>query len=321
MSSATFPVTRRPSLQLPLPRILYAVPTLVIMAAGLGSRYGGAKQIDAVGPSGEMLLDYAVFDARRAGFTRIVFVVRDELAARIDAHARRFPADLEMRSVVQDEDRSTAARPRPSGARPWGTVHAALAARSVADPPFVVLNGDDFYGPTAYAIAKRALDDAEGGQRAAVIGMRLVSTLSKHGPVTRAICETAAGCLTCIEEVQRIERREDGIVGLDRSGAVRRLSGDEVVSMNMWMLSATAIERLAERFGHFFRLRGDDPDAELPLPEAVGELVAEDALQVQVHEAPGPWFGLTHGQDRSHVVAALRALVDQGVYPEALWRH
>jgi hypothetical protein len=296
------------------------VSTLVVMAAGLGSRYGSPKQIDRVGPSHETLVEYAVFDARRAGFTRVVFVIRPDLSDAFKDLAARLPADIAVDCAIQDLSAlppGVAGRPRT---RPWGTVHAVLAARSLVSSPFAVLNADDFYGSAAYRIAREACDEAARHASATVVGFPLAATLSPHGPVVRAVCVAENGWLTAIDEVYGLEPAANGIRGWTASGAPRLMQGTEIASMNLWVFPPAIFALLAVGFERFVRGRGRDGDAELPLPEAVGELISQGAVRVRVREAPGPWFGLTHRQDREALVAELRALVASGTYPHALWR-
>jgi hypothetical protein len=289
------------------------------MAAGLGSRYGGFKQVDRVGPSGEMLLEYAVFDARRAGFRRVVFVIRHELADAFAELARGLPRDLEASWVFQDADRLPAWFERTDRTKPWGTVHAVLAARDAIAAPFAAVNADDFYGASAYPLAMSACGEAQRDQTAAVIGLPLAGTLSDHGPVVRGICQTAGGWLTGLDEVYGIERTGDGARGTSAESP-RHLTGGELASMNFWVFPPIVFDRLEESFDAFLRVRGRDPSAELPLPEAVGELIQGRAVRVRAIEAPGPWFGLTHMDDRPRVMAGLRELHERGEYPDPLWR-
>ena len=285
-------------------------PTVVLMAAGRGSRYGGAKQLDNIGPSGETLLDYAVYDARRAGFTRFVFVTRADLMSEMAGRAKHFPKDVSVKCVVQDEsDRM----------RPWGTVHAVLVAEASGDGPVVALNADDFYGSRAYELAAHACRRTAANGEATVIGMPLEQTLSEYGPVIRAICRTSNGWLTVLDEVHDLTRDGTGIGGHARDGEARTFSGSEIVSMNLWVLPQPLLGALADFLADFKESHSDDPEAELPLPEAIGELITRDAAQVRVLESPGPWFGLTHSRDRSAVVTGLQVLVDRGIYPRMLW--
>lgn len=299
--------------------IAAVAPTLLVMAAGLGTRYGGFKQVDRVGPRGEMLLEYGVFDARRAGFRRVVFIIRRELAPAFDALARGLPSGLDVACVYQDVDRLPAWFAPPVRTKPWGTVHAVLAARDAIGEPFAVVNADDFYGAAAYRLAIAACADTARDGTSAVIGLPLARTLSDHGPVVRAICRIANGWVTQLDEVYAIEKAGDGAQGTD-AGGPRRLSGHELASMNFWILAPSVFPQLEDRFAAFLRRRGADASAELPLPEAIGELIQAGSIRVRAIEAPGPWFGLTHAGDRPHVIAGLHDLHARGEYPDPLWQ-
>ena len=266
-----------------------------------------------------MLLEYAVFDARRAGFRRVVFIIRRELADAFAELARGLPADLDVSWVFQEADRLPAWFAPAPREKPWGTVHAVLSARDAITTPFAAVNADDFYGAAAYRLAMPACDDAQRAGTAAVIGLPLSATLSDHGPVVRGICRLADGWLTALDEVYAIERTAEGARGTT-AGAPRLLSGVELASMNFWVFPPAMLGLLEECFEAFLRQRGHDLSAELPLPEAVDDLIRNRAARVRAIEAPGPWFGLTHTDDRPKVRAGLRALHGRGEYPGPLWR-
>jgi UTP-glucose-1-phosphate uridylyltransferase len=293
-------------------------PALVVMAAGLGSRYGGTKQIEGVGPSGESLLEYAVFDARRAGFGRVVFIIREALRPAFEELVARLPKDLEIVLAVQSASDLPAWFPPVDRPKPWGTVHAVLAARDAVTTPFAVVNADDFYGATAYDLASSACRSAERTGDYAMIGLRLDRTLSEHGPVVRGIPATEHGRVIGLYEVRGIERTPRGIVGRFPDGE-RALTGAEVASMNCWVFTPAIFGDLSDLFDEFLREHGTDPTAESPLPEAIHDLVQSGRAGVTVDEAPGPWFGLTHADDRARVRDGLQALTDAGVYPAPLW--
>jgi hypothetical protein len=284
------------------------------MAAGMGARYGGPKQLEPLGPTGESLFEYSVFDALRAGFGRIVFVIRDENAAAFAAIGSRIEPHAEVRFVFQEPAQLPAwFTPPPDRRKPWGTVHALLAARHVLRGPFAALNADDYYGAEAVRIAADFLQRVP--DQHALIAMRLGQTLSEHGPVTRALCRVADGWLTDLTEVRGLQRTSTGVVAEDG----RSLDESRLVSMNFWVLTASVLTVLADRFDAFLRRSGQDSTAELPLPDAFGELVRERQLRVRVLQAPGPWAGITYREDRIAVAARIRALVQAGDYPESLW--
>lgn len=288
------------------------------MAAGLGSRYRGAKQIDTVGPRGETLVEYAVFDARRAGFGRVVFIIRPELEPAIAALAGRMPQDLDVACVHQTIGQVPAWFTGPDRRKPWGTTHAVLAARDAVTGPFAVINADDFYGARAYELAAEACRTAKADGTCAVIGLPVARTLSAHGPVTRGVCVTEGRRLVWLDEVRDIRRTPDGITGTFPDG-VRRLTGHEIASMNFWVFTPAVFAGFQDLFEVFLRERARDPTAEAALPESVNALIQAGRARVDVIEAPGPWFGMTHREDRPAVLAGLLALTRDGVYPEPLW--
>lgn len=277
--------------------------TLVVMAAGLGSRFGGPKQLEPVGPSGETLIDYVLFDGHRAGFQRAILVIREELAAAIEAVADRHRSRL----------RIALARQRAGPRLPRGTVPAVLAAADQIDGPFAALNADDFYGAVAYARAAAFLREPHVPlETHGVVALPLSATLSSHGAVVRAVCDTRGDELVRLEEVRDIERDGDAIVA-----GKRRLAGHERVSMNFWAFQQSMLGHLGREFERF-RVTHDNR-AELPLPVAIDALIAEGRVRIRVIDAPGPWFGLTHSADRPAVQRSLRLAADRGAYPTPLW--
>jgi choline kinase len=282
-------------------------PSLVILAAGMGSRYGGLKQIDPVGPHRELVIDYSVHDALRAGFGRVVCVIRRDIEKDFrEAIGSRIEPRIDVRYVFQD---------KPEGrAKPWGTGHAVLAARDAVPGNFGVINADDFYGPSSYKLLAQALCEARDGAIAdyAMVGFSLRNTLSKHGTVARGICTLDAnGFLTGVEEVTDIA--SDGGAGS------RTFTGDEVASMNFWGFTPSIFPHLARQFDEFQRGRGQDPKAEMYLPAAVDQLIREGRARVRVLRSPDAWFGVTYQQDRPLVVEGIQELVRGGVYPAPLW--
>jgi hypothetical protein len=294
--------------------------TLIVMAAGAGSRYGGPKQLEALGPDGERLFDYAVFDAVRNGFRRIVFVGREELAAELRAIAQRLGSFIGFEPLVVMQRLDDVPEPFRINRRskPWGTAQAVLAARDVVDGAFAVINADDFYGPDAYRFAADAGRRADARGVITLVAMRLADTLSPHGPVTRAVCATEGSRVTSLDEVHDIARVGDALVGTHH-GSSRRLDGAELVSMNFWVCPHSLLPRLQTGFAAFLRASGGDAAAEYRLPEAISELAGRHEVELQATPAPGPWFGLTHPEDRPAVVQGLRRLTARGVYPAPLW--
>jgi hypothetical protein len=292
------------------------------MAAGLASRYGSSKQLDEVGPKGELLLEYSIFDARRAGFTRVVFVIRKEIEPAMREFAKRLPADLDVKFAIQDLGQVPPWFSVPATrSKPWGTVHAVLAARDLIDGPFAVLNADDFYGPDAFMRARAACDDAAATGVASAVLFPVSATLSPHGSVIRGICNVNDGYLVQLDEVRDIQREDgEGALRGHVDHVVRTLTGAELASMNFWVFPPSAMAKFAEEFEAFLRSYGTEEKSESILPEAVSQLMRGGAMRVRALSAPGPWFGLTHQADRENVRKGLKKLTAEGVYPSPLWR-
>jgi NDP-sugar pyrophosphorylase family protein len=293
-------------------------PTLVLMAAGIGSRFrDGVKQLAEVGPQGERLLDFAIFDARRAGFGRVAFIVRDEHQEDFRSLGRRMGLGSDAVVAVQRLDDLPAGCAPGARTKPWGTGQAVLAARQHIDGPFVVLNADDFYGTAAYEAGALACRDAERGITT-IVGMRLDQTLSPNGAVTRGVCETDGPRVTRIEEVHEIARRDGTITG-KAAGRTRQFTGREIVSMNFWVFPAGMVSHLNRHFAEFLKKDGADHAAEFRLPDTVNALIESGDAEVRAVDTSGPWFGLTFAEDRPEVVAGLADLTKRGVYPSPLW--
>jgi len=287
--------------------------TLVVMAAGAGSRFGGPKQTTPVGPNGEWLPDYALVDAARAGFDRAVCIIRDELEPHFRQLADRMRGRIAVDWVMQRVSDLPAGFSAGSRTKPWGTGQAVLTVREVVGTPFAIMNADDFYGREAYRQGAEAADLAGARDVASVIAMRLDQTLSPFGPVKRGWCQTRDGRVTRLEEVMGIHRAGDTLVAAGRHAGVS-FNGSELVSMNFWVFPPSVFGKLGEKFAAFLRDHAGSADAEFLLPEVVNELIAERRLEVLAREAPGPWFGLTYQEDKAEVVEGLRRLHEQGVY-------
>jgi NDP-sugar pyrophosphorylase family protein len=287
-------------------------PTLLVLAAGRGSRYGGLKQIDPVGPSGETLLDYAVFDAVRAGFARVVFVIRRDFE---EAFRAAVTSKYEGRVAVAFVHQSVTELPAgcaPAAARekPWGTGHAVWCARAAVDGPFAVINADDFYGAGSFSLLAAFLGRAQGTQFA-MVGFRLDRTLSENGTVSRGICRGRGGALVSITEETAIARSD--------VGPGRRFTGSETVSMNCWAFTPALFPLLESGLVAFLAARGTDPAAEWYIPVAVSDLISGGAAAVEVLPGLDSWFGITYREDRARVSEAIGALVGAGAYPRRLF--
>lgn len=296
---------------------------LVILAAGLGRRYGGLKQLEPVGPGGEALLEYTIYDAWRAGVTRVVIVVRPETRSVFErALADRLPGCVEVAFVEQRiDDRPPGFAVPPGRTRPWGTAHALLAAAHVISEPFIVANADDFYGAaplTALATFLREKPPS-GIATYAMVGFRLGDTLPDRGAVSRAVCRCGEdGWLQEIEEIPEIERAAGGGRCTDANGRERFLPFDTLVSMNLWGLRPDVFDTLRADFRRFLRECGRTEADEWYLPAAVQSTVHSHRARVRVLAAGGAWCGITHVRDAELVAARIRRLVAEGAYPENL---
>ena len=282
--------------------------TLVVLAAGMGSRYGGLKQLDPVGPHGEILLDYSVNDALKAGFSMIVFVIRRGMLDQFrESVGARYELRIPVEYAFQELEPLPGGRVSPPGrTKPWGTGHAVMAAASVVKEPFTVINADDYYGPEGFSELAGFLLSAEPGCYA-MVGYRLEKTLSEHGTVSRGICRSAgSGYLLDITERTAIARTPEGIVAEDAPSV--KLTGSEWSSMNFWGFTPDVFGRLEEQFEEFLQERGGDSNAEFYLPAAISELIATGEATVRLLHSDDPWFGLTYPEDRPLVVEALTTL-------------
>lgn len=300
-------------------------PALLVMAAGVGSRYGGLKQVDPVGPGGEFVMDYAVYDAWRAGVERAVFVIRSEMER--DFHqlrGARYASRLRVEYVHQDlADLPAGFSVPPGRTKPWGTAHAVYAARHLVSSPFLCVNADDFYGPEGIAALVEFLRHdpaAEQPEAHAMVAFRLRNTLSEHGTVARGVCVTTAdGYLASIREHAAIARRGGGIHEKLGLGGVSTFSGDERVSMNLWGFRPGIFAELERGFAAFLESHHHDLKAEYQLPRVVDAMVHERRATVRVLDTEASWFGVTYREDRPAAAERLREMAARGVYPTPLW--
>ena len=294
--------------------------TLVIMAAGMASRYGGNKQVEGMGPHGEILMEYSIYDALRAGFERVVFIIRPELEDMLrelcgDAISRH----AEVRYVVQDYSSIPAFYHIPEDRKkPFGTVHAVLCAEEAVDGPFAVINADDYYGVESFAQMAGFLAGLGAEPRAAMMGYRLRNTVSSSGTVTRGICQVAGGRLLAVDEVKNIQLMPDGsVVDLSDGGEPRPLDPEAPVSMNFWGFPKGVFALMHESFDRFLRnIPEGELKAEALLPNFVDECIHAGTLDVTVLPTAAQWFGVTYQQDRPGVVERLQELHAAGVYPK-----
>jgi hypothetical protein len=300
--------------------------TLVIMAAGIGSRYGGLKQVDPIGPNGEIIIHYSVYDALRAGFSRVVFVIRHDIE---EAFRETIGVEIERRADVAYVYQELTDLPPglglpPGRVKPWGTAHAVWCCKDVIKTPFAAINADDFYGAGAYRALAGYLStahDRKGLRDYSMVGYVLRNTLSEHGHVARGVCEvTADGYLRSIRELLHIESLPDGIQYRDEHDRWAPLAADSAVSMNFWGFTLSLFDELGERLPRFLAQNIENLKSEFLLPNLVGDMVHEKQARVKVLPTDERWFGVTYQADRPRVQAAVRDLIAQGRYPENLWQ-
>jgi UTP-glucose-1-phosphate uridylyltransferase len=295
-------------------------PTLLVLAAGMGSRYGGLKQIDPVGPSGETIIDYSIYDAIRAGFGKVVFVIRKDIEQPFkEIVCARFEKRIAIECVLQELDKLPPGCSVPAGrTKPWGTTHAILMAADNIKEPFAAINADDFYGAESYRALAQHLQS--GTTDYAMVGFILRNTLSDFGTVARGVCRmNADGYLQNVVELMSIDRDADGVRNTDPTGQVTRLTGDEPVSMNMWGFTPQVFELLRERFKTYLELKSAELKSECYIPSTVNDLVLAGQARVKVLRTNDSWFGVTYREDHPRVVESIRRLISHGLYPERLW--
>lgn len=302
-------------------------PVLAVMAAGMGSRYGGLKQIDPVGPSGEVIIDYSLFDARRAGFEKVVFIIKHEIEDDFKAViSERISKVMQVEYAFQQLDILPEGYTVPEGReKPWGTAHAVLAAKSVIDGPFAVINADDYYGPEAFQKIYDYLATHQDDEKYeyAMVGYHLRNTLTEHGHVARGVCEVGEdGFLQRVtEHVKIVKDGNDAKFTEDEGKTWESLPGETTVSMNLWGFTPSFLKETETRFSTVLdrTLTANPMKGEYFLPSVVSALIDEDKARVQVLTSKDKWYGVTYKEDKPVVVAALRSFIDAGVYPEKLW--
>lgn len=298
-------------------------PTLLLLAAGMGSRYGGLKQLDGVGPNDEPILEYSVFDAIRAGFGKVVFVIRPDFADDFKAKVTsKFADKIEIDYVFQALDMVPDNFAVPAHRqKPWGTGHAILVAESAIHEPFVALNADDFYGAGSYQVLAdhlSAITDLAAVDYA-MVGYLLRNTLSDHGTVSRGLCQAKGDYLQSIVELTKIEKAGNGAVYYDEAGQAHPLTGDEIISLNIWGFTPAVFSQLRTQFSQFLAEKGHTEKEEFFIPNEVGHLIDSQQATVKILPSRDPWFGVTYREDKPYVMAQVKALIDQGIYPYHLW--
>ncbi len=295
-------------------------PTLLVMAAGMGSRYGGLKQIEAVGPGGETIIDYSIFDAMRAGFGKLVFIIRNDIEQQFkEVVGSRFEKRIAVEYVFQELEKIPAGFQVPPGrTKPWGTTQAIITAADAIHEPFAVINADDFYGAESYRVLSQHLQS--GTPDYAMVGFVLRNTLSDFGTVARGVCQVSDdGYLKRIAELTSIARDGEQAKNTDGDGKVTSLSGNEPVSMNYWGFTPQVFPQLREHFQNFLQANGGDLKKECFVPNTVNDILVAGQGKVKVLRSNDPWFGVTYREDHVHVVESIRRLIQAGKYPERLW--
>ena len=309
--------------------VMMKKPVLVVMAAGMGSRYGGLKQLDPVGSHGQLIIDYSIYDARRAGFETVIFVIKPEIEESFRAGiGDRLARAMEVKYVYQDlNDLPEGYRPPEGRVKPWGTCHAVLAARQAVEGPFAVINSDDYYGPEAFREMYAYLcthPDGEDCYEYAMVGYLLGNTVTENGYVARGICrEDDRHYLQTVTERTRIEKDGANARFTEDGGATwGHLPGDTIVSMNLWGFTPSFLKEAERRFPAFLdrTLKEDPLKGEYFLPSVVGDLIGEGKARVKVLRSHDRWYGVTYQQDKPTVVSAIAGMTRAGLYPEELWK-
>ena len=297
-------------------------PTLFVLAAGMGSRYGGLKQIDGLGPSGETIMDYSVYDALRAGFGKVVFVIRKDFEeafrkAVISKYADKVPCEVCFQSVDSVPEGCTY---NPERTKPWGTNHAVLMAKGLINEPFAVINADDFYGRESFQVLADYLKSVEGTTgKYCMVGYRVANTLSENGSVSRGVCATDEnGYLTDVVERTKIEKVGDKIIYTE-DGVDTEIAPNSPVSMNMWGFTPEYFEYVEKAFVEFLQARGQELKSEFYIPTLVNDMIRSGKATCKVLDTTSKWFGVTYAEDRPQVVMKINNLVKEGVYPEKLF--
>lgn len=297
-------------------------PTLFILAAGMGSRYGGLKQLDTLGPSGETIMDYSVYDALRAGFGKIVFVIRHDFEEEFRKKIiSKYEGHIDVEVVFQDINALPEGyKPNPERSKPWGTNHAVLMGKDVIKEPFGVINADDYYGADSFKILADFLRSVEGKKgEYCMIGFKIENTLSENGGVSRGYCQVSPeGFLTGVNECHGIERKNGRLIQIVDDKEVDFPEGANV-SMNMWGFTPDYFDYSEKAFVKFLDAHGDELKSEFYIPTVVNELIHNSEATLAVKETPSKWFGVTYAADRPATVAQFRRLVDEGLYPEKLF--
>lgn len=303
--------------------MLRTKPTLLVLAAGIGSRYGSLKQVDKLGPSGETITDYSIYDAIRAGFGKVVFVIRKSIETDFKAIFNKFNSKIKVEYVYQELDILPEGIVVPTERqKPWGTGHAVMVAASNIDTPFAVINADDFYGAESFRIIAEHLTSKRDSEKETycMVGYILQNTLSEHGHVSRGVCETSTDhILKSIIERTQIQRIDGKILFKDANDRWNPLTGNEIISMNFWGFPPAIFQHLKRKFKTFIEANYKNPKAEFYIPLAIDELIKEGEARVRILNTNDQWFGITYKEDKETTIQKLNNLIGQGIYPNNLW--
>ena len=289
--------------------------SLLVMAAGMGSRYGGLKQLDQLGPNGETIIDYSVYDAIKAGFTKVVFIIRKDFEDQFKSQiTEKYSDKIDLAFAFQNLDDLPDSFICPAGReKPWGTGHAILSAKELIHEPFVVINGDDFYGQESFNVIADYYNN--GGNQISMVAFRLDKTLSSHGAVTRGVCSTKNEKLSSVIETENIEKKENKIL----SNRDIAFNGSEPVSMNMWGFKPSLFNYLSEGFIEFLNVEGNELKSEYLIPSVINNLIQNKLEEVHVLRSNASWFGVTYQQDKPAVKRKVNELINSEIYPSHLF--
>ena len=297
-------------------------PTLLVLAAGMGTRYGGNKQLDEVGPSGETIIDYSIYDAIRAGFGKIVFVIRKDIEEQVkERFVEKLQGKIEVDYVFQEISNIPGGiRVSPERQKPWGTSHAILVTEQKIKEPFGVINADDYYGVESFNILRDFLTNDKDPDNYCIVGYKLGNTLSEHGHVNRGVCQAGPdGFLKKIVETRQIEKTRDGAFAPGPDGKPLHFTGNEIVSMNLWGFKPSCYNFLGKEFRNFINENGMDLKSELDIPTSVDKFVKSGEITIKILMTNERWFGVTYREDKPFVVESLKKMIRKGIYPARIY--
>lgn len=297
-------------------------PTLLVLAAGMGSRYGGNKQLDQVGPGGETIIDYSIYDAIRAGFGKIIFVIRRDIEDQVkERFVDKLKDKIGIDYVFQEiTNLPEGAKVSPERQKPWGTSHAILVAEAKIKEPFGVINADDYYGVESFKILRDFLVNDRDQNCYSIVGYKLGNTLSEHGHVNRGVCRVGEDqLLKNIVETRQIEKTKNGAIAPGADGKRQHFTGNEIVSMNLWGFKQSCFHFLGKEFRNFIDAHGTDLKSELDIPTSVDKFVKSGQIRIKILMSDERWFGVTYREDKPFVVESINKMIGKGLYPEKLY--